>query len=130
VGEENNLLIRIYGTEASLEWRQEDPNDLIVRYPDRPLHIYKRGNDYLADAAKHNSRLPSGHPEAFIEAFANIYRNAACTIAARLARTNPSALALDYPTVQDGARGVHFILTALQSGRQRGWVDASYRPPS
>ncbi len=129
VGEENNLRIRIYGTKASLEWHQEEPNYLYVRYPDRPEEVYKRGNEYLAPAARRASRLPSGHPEAFIEAFANIYLNFARALKARLAGEKPDPLDLDFPTVQDGARGVHFILTALESGRRRAWVDARYTPP-
>lgn len=129
VGEENNLRIRIYGTRASLEWHQEEPNYLYVRYPDRPEEVYKRGNEYLAPAARRASRLPAGHPEAFIEAFANIYLNFARTLKARLAGEKPDPLDLDFPTVQDGARGVHFILTALESGRRCAWVDARYTPP-
>jgi predicted dehydrogenase len=129
VGEENNLRIRIYGEKAALEWHQEEPNYLYVRYPDRPEQVYKRGNDYLAPAARRASRLPSGHPEAFIEAFANIYLNFARTLKAHLAGEKPDPLDLDFPTVQDGARGVHFILTALESGRRRAWVDARYTPP-
>nr|WP_243663405.1 Gfo/Idh/MocA family oxidoreductase [Rhodothermus marinus] len=89
VGEENNLRIRVYGTKASLEWHQEEPNYLYVRYPDRPEEVYKRGNEYLAPAARRASRLPSGHPEAFIEAFANIYLNFARTLKARLAGESP-----------------------------------------
>jgi len=129
VGEENNLRIRVYGEKAALEWHQEEPNYLYVRYPDRPEQVYKRGNDYLVPAARRASRLPSGHPEAFIEAFANIYLNFARTLKARLAGEKPDPLDLDFPTVQDGARGVHFILTALESGRRRTWVDARYTPP-
>ncbi len=128
-GEENNLRIRVYGTEAGLEWHQENPNYLYVRPLDGPEQIYKRGNGYLAEAAQHASRLPSGHPEAFFEAFANIYTNAGRTIAAKLAGEAPASHDLDFPTAQDGARGVHFILTAVESGRQRAWVDARYTPP-
>ncbi len=128
-GEENNLRLRVYGSEASLEWRQEDPNYLAFRPLDAPELVLKRGNDYLDEASLHYSRLPAGHPEAFFEAFANIYRSAARAISARLAGERPSILDMDYPTVQDGARGVHFILTALESGRRRGWVDAAYSPP-
>ena len=129
VGEENNLRIRVYGTDASLEWRQEHPNYLHVRYPGGPEKVYKRGNDYLADVAKHNTRLPFGHPEAFIEAFANIYVNAARTIAARIAGEAPGPFDTDFPTVQDGAVGVHFIHAAVESGKKEGWVDAKYTPP-
>ncbi len=130
VGEENNLRIRVYGTEASMEWRQEHPNYLHVRYPDGPEEVFKRGNDYLAEVAKHNTRLPFGHPEAFIEAFANIYVNAARTIAARIAGEEPGEFDTDFPTVEDGAVGVHFIHTAVKSGKEGTWVDASYTPPA
>lgn len=129
VGEENNLRIRVYGTDASMEWHQEHPNYLHVRYADGPEEVFKRGNDYLAEVAKHNSRLPFGHPEAFIEAFANIYVNAARAMAAKITGEAPGAFDTDYPTVQDGAVGVHFIHAAVKSGKEGGWVDASYTPP-
>ncbi len=129
IGEENNLRIRVYGTEAGLEWRQEEPNYLSVRRPNGPEHIYKRGNNYLAPVANHHSRLPSGHPEAFIEAFANIYRNAGHAIAAKISGKKPGEFDADFPTVQDGARGVHFIHAVVQSSRQRGWMKARYTPP-
>ena len=130
VGEENNLNIRVHGSTGSLQWFQEHPNWLYHRELTGPERVYKRGNDYLAEEAQHNTRLPSGHPEAFLEAFANIYVNAGRTIAAAITGEEPSALDLDFPDVEDGARGVHFILTALESGRQRGWVDARYQPPA
>jgi predicted dehydrogenase len=130
IGEENNLRIRVYGTEASLDWHQENPNYVSVRFPDGPEHIYKRGNDYLAPIAVHNSRIPFGHPEAFIEAFANIYVNAVRTMAAKISGEQPGEFDSDFPTVQDGARGVHFIHTAVESGNQRAWVDASYTTPA
>ena len=129
VGEENNLRIRVYGTEASMEWRQEHPNFLNMKYAAGPEEVFKRGNDYLSDVARHNTRIPAGHPEAFLEAFANIYLNAARTIAAKLSGEAPGAFDTDFPTVQDGAVGVHFIHTAVQSGKAGGWVDASYTPP-
>ncbi len=129
VGEENNLRIRVYGTDASLEWHQENPNYLYVKYGNGPEKVYKRGNDYLDEIAKHNSRLPFGHPEGFIEAFANIYVNVSRTIAARLAGEKPSEYDLDFPTVQDGAIGVHFIYKTVESSKKRAWVDARYKPP-
>jgi predicted dehydrogenase len=130
VGEENDLRIRVYGTKSSLEWRQEYPNDLRVKYQDKPSELYRRGNGYLGEAAQYYSRLPAGHPEAFIEAFANIYRAAARTIAAAKRGVEPSKLDRDFPSVQDGAKGVHFIHTAVASSRQGGWIDASYSPPA
>ena len=127
-GEENNLRLRVYGTDASLDWRQEEPNVLYLRRQNRPAEVLKRGNAYLAPAAQHATRLPPGHPEAFFEAFANVYANAIRTIAARVAGEEPDPLDLDFPTVADGARGVHFVQTAVRSGRERGWVDAAYEP--
>lgn len=132
-GEENRINLRVYGSKASLEWSQEDPNQLIVRYGDAPLQILKRGNAYLAPEAQRAARLPSGHPEAFFEAFANVYGNALRTIAARVAGADPDPADLDFPTVQDGAVGVHFIETALKSGRGAAggrWLDARYTPPA
>jgi len=129
VGEENNLRIRIYGTTAAMEWHQENPNYLRVRYNDGPEKIYKRGNDYLEPIAKHSTRLPSGHPEAFIEAFANVYLNVSRTIAGKIAGEPPDPFDNDFPTVQDGAIGVHFIHKAIESGKKHSWVDARYKPP-
>ena len=106
----------MYGTEASLEWRQEEPNILLVRRADGPTQAYKPGHPFLSPAARHATRLPSGHPEAFLEAFANVYGNAMRTIGARLAGEAPDPLDLDFPTVEDGVAGVRFILGAVASG--------------
>ena len=131
VGEENDLRIRVYGTEAALDWRQEDPHYLVVKRNGAPREVYTHGSDYLADAVQHVNRLPAGHPEAFIEAFGNIYHNACRTIAARVAGEEPDPHDLDFPTVQDGAIGVHFIQQALESGHQgAAWVDMDYAPPA
>lgn len=129
IGEENALTIRVYGSKAALEWKQENPNHLRMKFPDAPEQVLKRGSAYLGAAAANASRLPGGHPEAFIEAFANIYTNAIRCIAARAAGAAPADLDNDYPTVQDGARGIHFIHTAVQSHHKKAWVDASYSPP-
>jgi len=131
VGEENALAIRVYGTKAGLEWHQEEPNYLRVKFSNGPEKVYKRGNSYLSPITQHNSRLPFGHPEAFIEAFANIYVNAANTIRAKLERRKPSEFDLDFPTVQDGARGVYFINKAVESAQKGAvWVDVRYTPPA
>ena len=119
VGEENNLNIRVYGTEASLEWHQEHPNELIVKYPDAPRKIWRRGNGYVSDAAKRFTRLPFGHPEAFIEAFANIYLEAARAIEAEIAG-QPIPRDCDFPTVDDGVAGMAFIATAVESASKGG----------
>jgi predicted dehydrogenase len=116
VGEENSLTIRVYGTKASLEWHQEDPNDLIVKYPDAPRRVYRRGNAYLSDIAKRFTRIPAGHPEAFLEAFANIYVEAARAIDAEV-NGHPIPADCDFPTVKDGLEGMLFIATAVQSAK-------------
>jgi len=118
-GEENTLRIRVYGTKASLEWHQEDPNDLIVKYSDAPRRIYRRGNAYLSDFTKRFIRVPAGHPEAFIEAFANIYLEVARAIEAVL---DGQAIPVDcdFPTVDDGVDGMAFIATAVQSAKAGG----------
>jgi predicted dehydrogenase len=128
-GEENGLAIRVFGSQASLEWRHVDPNTLVVRRPDRPAELYTRGNAYLAPEAQRAARLPSGHAEGYAEAFANTYANVLRTIAARVAGEEPDPADLDFPTVQDGAIGVHFIHAALTSGREGRWVNAAYDPP-
>ena len=115
-GDENNLNIRVYGTKASLEWCQEQPNELIVKVADQPREIRRRGNTYLSPAARANSRTPFGHPEAFIEAFANVYLAAAAAIAAEVeGRRLPRDL--DFPTIDDGVIGMAFIETAVKSAR-------------
>ena len=118
-GEENDLTIRVYGTKASLEWHQESPNDLIVKYPDAPRQILRRGNAYLSDASLRATRLPPGGPEAFIEAFANIYREAARAIRAEV-NGDLAPEGLDFPTVDDGLEGMAFIATAVQSAKAGG----------
>ncbi|HEX7002795.1 MAG TPA: Gfo/Idh/MocA family oxidoreductase [Trueperaceae bacterium] len=121
VGEENDLRIRVYGSEGSIAWRQEDPNQLVFKPLEGPAQIYTRnGGGYLSKASMAHSRLPSGHPEAFIEAFANVYGNVAAAIRGQEA---------DYPTVVDGARGVHFIEKTVESSRSdRKWTPAAWSP--
>lgn len=122
IGEENNLAIWIYGEEKSLEWHQEQPNHLYVKQKDGPVEIWRRGNDYIgatSPAAARATRLPFGHPEAFFEAFANIYCNFADTVRARLTRTKPDPLARDFPDVNDGLRGMLFIATVLASTKSK-----------
>jgi predicted dehydrogenase len=126
VGEENSLTIRVYGTKASLEWHQEDPNDLIVKYFDAPRRIYRRGNSYLSDVAKRFTRIPFGHPEAFLEAFANIYLEAARAIEAEV-NGEPIPSDCDFPTVKDGVEGMLFIATAVRSAKAGAvWTSMAY----
>jgi predicted dehydrogenase len=127
-GEENDLRVRIYGREGGLEWRQEEPNYLFYRHTEEPERVLKRGNDYLCEEAKRASRLPAGHPEGFIEAFANVYMSAAATIRAKQEGVKPDGLPWDFPTVYDGARGVHFIEKTVESSQSdKKWLDARWR---
>jgi predicted dehydrogenase len=122
VGEENSLTIRVYGEKASLEWKQEYPNDLVVKYAEAPRQLLRRGNPYLSDHANKFSRIPPGHPEAFIEAFANIYLEAARAIRDAI-EGNPDAGPYDFPTVDDGLEGMRFIAKAVESAKAEAWVD-------
>lgn len=117
VGEENNLNIRIWGTEAALEWHQREPNTLLFKTNEAPAQIYRTGHDYLCDAAKRGTRTPPAHPEGYLEAFANIYLNFADHIAALSAGETPDELVTDYPTIKDGIRGMAFIEAAVTSSQ-------------
>ncbi|WP_273846393.1 Gfo/Idh/MocA family protein [Rubrobacter calidifluminis] len=124
-GEENALSIKVYGTEGGLRWNQEEPNCLIFKPSGAPTQVLKRGNDYLCKAAKGVTRLPPGHPEAFIEAFANVYSGVAEAIRARREGRTLEGDA-EFPTVYDGARGVRFIEKAVESGMsEKKWVGFS-----
>ena len=112
-GEENALKIRIYGELGGLEWNQHEPNTLLVKWLNKPAEIYRAGNGYLGSFAQHNSRTPGGHPEGLLEAFANIYRNFALTLNAKLNNEIPSEQMLDFPTVYDGVRGMALIENAV-----------------
>lgn len=114
-GEENNLNIRVYGKKGSLEWHQENPMELIVKYPDKPREILKRGQGYLSAASRNAARIPPGHPEAFIEAFANIYISAAEAIADEVQGKYPRKSGYDFPDVDDGVYGMAFIETCVKS---------------
>ncbi|MBL9000679.1 MAG: Gfo/Idh/MocA family oxidoreductase [Phycisphaerae bacterium] len=126
IGHENDLRIRIFGSAGSLEWRQEEPNLLIHRPEGAPQRVLSRGNAYLCDAAKRATRIPPGHPEAFLEAFANVYNNAAAAIrAGRGGLAAPDEF--DFPGVIDGARGVWFIEKTVESAASSAkWTTASF----
>ncbi|MEO1860602.1 MAG: Gfo/Idh/MocA family oxidoreductase [Verrucomicrobiales bacterium] len=122
-GDENALNIRVYGTKASLEWHQEDPNELIVKYANAPRKIYRRGNDYLGESAANNSRTPFAHPEGFIEAFANVYLGAAQAIADKIDGNDAPEGGYDFPDATDGVAGLAFIETAVKSSAgEEKWV--------
>jgi len=121
-GEENDLSIWAYGENQGLEWHQEDPNYLYLKQFNKPVEVYRRGNDYVgscSNAAGRCTRLPSGHPEAFFEAFANNYMNFGDTIRAHIDGRKPSKAVLDFPGVEDGVRGMLFISTVLASARSK-----------
>ncbi|MEO6568755.1 MAG: Gfo/Idh/MocA family oxidoreductase, partial [Opitutaceae bacterium] len=122
IGDENNLNIRVYGTKAALEWYQEHPNELVVKYPDQPRQIWRRGNGYVAGVAGKFTRIPAGHPEGYLEAFGNIYREIFRAIEAEVAgKKLPRDL--DFPTIDDGIEGMAFIETVVKSSnRGARWV--------
>jgi len=117
VGEENALNIRIYGEKAGLEWHQEHPDRLVVKYPDRPAETWTRGNSYLTSAvAKAATRIPAGHPEGYLEAFGNLYREVFRAIRAEVSgKKQPKDL--DFPTIADGVEGMAFIETVVKSSK-------------
>ena len=118
-GEENALKIRIYGEKGGLEWAQHDPNTLLVKWLDAPTQILRAGGNYgdrLSKYAIHNSRTPGGHPEGYLEAFANIYRNFALTLSSKIDGTTPTPEMLDFPNTNDGLRGMAFIDNVVASG--------------
>lgn len=122
-GEENNLRIRVYGEQGGLEWAQMHPNSLILRWLDRPMEVWRTGQPYLSPAALAHGRIPPGHPEGYLEAFANIYRNFAHCLRAQLAGTDPDPIYQDFPSVRDGLRGMQFIERVVTSSNKGAvWV--------
>ncbi|HTJ50325.1 MAG TPA: Gfo/Idh/MocA family oxidoreductase [Cyclobacteriaceae bacterium] len=122
-GEENNLNIRVYGEKGGIEWKQMEPNTLVVKWLDRPMEIVRAGQKYLSDEAKAFTRTPAGHPEGYLEAFANIYK--AFTRAVRDYKPGKkiNAAKYDFPDVEDGVRGMKFVQTAVKSANStRKWT--------
>lgn len=123
-GEENAIKIYVYGEKGGIEWHQMEPNTLKVKWLDQPMQVYRTGNNYNSDVAKFNTRTPSGHPEGYLEAFANIYKNFALCIDATLNGEKPSAEMLDFPTAKDGVRGMAFIENVVASSKsEQKWYD-------
>ena len=125
-GEENNLKIRIYGEKGGIDWTQQEPNTLVVRWLDQPAQILRAGNNSpgLSSYALQNCRTPGGHPEGYLEAFANIYRNFAHTLMAKLDGKEPTKEMLDFPGIEDGVRGMAFIENVVASGNSNEkWTD-------
>ncbi len=123
-GEENNLRIRIYGEKAGLDWHQQEPNTLLVKWRDNPVEIRRTGVGELYPEANAHTRIPAGHPEGYLEAFANIYRNFAHCIRARLNGTAVDPVYQDFPSVKDGVRGMRFIEKVVaSSASEQKWMD-------
>jgi predicted dehydrogenase len=123
-GAENNVKIRVFGEKGGIEWQQEDANTMLVKWLDRPAEIYRAGTGYADSFAKHNARTPAGHPEGYLEAFANLYRNFISTIRARANGQIASDEMLDFPSVVEGVRGMAFIEHVIASGQsQQKWID-------
>ena len=136
-GERNNLRLRVYGSEGGLDWSQEEPGRLRLMAPDGSERVLRRAAGATSARAAARTRLPAGHPEGFVEAFGNIYRDVARTLRTREDLGGVASLPdgadpaiPTFPTVADGALGVHFVERALESHRRRAWVDAAYTPPT
>jgi predicted dehydrogenase len=114
-GEENNLFIKIYGENGGLEWHQQEPNTLLVKWLDKPTEIVRTGMGYVSAIAKQNSRTPGGHPEGYLEAFGNIYRNFALTLSAKMNGETVDSSLIEFPSVEDGIRGMAFIENVVKS---------------
>lgn len=114
-GEENNLSIKIYGEEGGLEWHQQEPNTLLVKWLNKPTEVYRAGMGFVSDIAKANSRTPGGHPEGYLEAFGNIYRNFARTLMAKMNGESIDADLVEFPSVKEGIRGMAFIDNVVRS---------------
>ncbi|MEZ5070837.1 MAG: Gfo/Idh/MocA family oxidoreductase [Bacteroidales bacterium] len=121
-GEENAVKLRIYGEKGGLEFNQMEPNSLILRWLDKPIEIRRTGTAFVGTMARYNTRVPAGHPEGYLEAFANLYRNAATCMQAELEGTEPPVEATDNPDIYDGLRGMKFIDKAVESSATRQWV--------
>jgi len=127
-GEANNINVRVYGETGGIEWKQEEANKLQVKWQDKPAEIRRTGNDknYLSGMALHNTRLPAGHPEGYLEAFANLYRNFALMVKARIEDKQPKQEWLDFPGVYEGIRGMLFIEKVIESGNSdKKWIGLS-----
>ena len=122
-GEENNLNIRVYGEKGGLEWRQEEPNTMILKWLGRPKEIVRAGQSYLSDAAKGFTRTPAGHPEGYLEAFANIYRAFSRALRDYKPGKKLNIAKYDFPDVADGVRGMNFVQTVVKSANStRKWT--------
>lgn len=129
VGCENNLSLRVYGELGGLEWSQLDPNTMIVTWLDQPKQIFRTSMGYLGSAAAAATRTPAGHPEGYLEGFANIYKNFVNHVRAVDAGTPPNPLDMDYPTIEEGVAGMAFIEAVVKSSANNAaWTPLDYSP--
>ncbi len=123
-GDENNIKVRVYGEKGGLEWQQDNANTLLLKWLDKPAEILRTGAGYLSSYATHNARVPAGHPEGYLEAFANLYRNFALSIKADIAGKPAEKEWLDYPGIEEGIRGMAFVENVIASGKSDAkWTD-------
>jgi len=126
-GDENNVNIRVYGEKGGLEWHQEEPNTLVLKWLDKPKEIYRAGWGYLSESAKKNTRTPNGHPEGYLEAFANIYINFAKAVRDYKPGKKIDPAKYDFPDVEDGVRGIAFVDTVIKSSASaRKWTKLKF----
>jgi len=122
-GEENNLRIRIYGEKGGLDWNQQEPNSLLLKWQNRTTELIRTGVGNLSKETQAHTRIPAGHPEGYLEAFANIYRNFAFTLQSVLINKKPNQLYMDFPTIDDGVRGMKFISKVIEASKSKQkWV--------
>lgn len=124
-GEENELIIKVYGEKGGVIWQQQEPNTLLLKWQDKPAEVLRAGSSYLSPVAQHNTRTPGGHPEGYLEAFANIYKNFAFALSAKMDDLGSSDSRLvEFPSVQEGIRGMAFIENVVRSaGSSKKWSD-------
>ncbi len=123
-GEENNLSIKVYGENGGLEWHQQEPNTLLLKWIDKPAEVLRAGSPYLSEIAKQNCRTPGGHPEGYLEAFGNIYRNFVLTLSAKINNSSVDNTVIEFPSIKEGIRGMAFIESAVKSSQSNEkWVD-------
>jgi predicted dehydrogenase len=123
-GDENNIKIRVYGEKGGLEWQQDNANTLLIKWLDKPAEIWRTGGGYTSAYVSENMRAPAGHPEGYLEAFANLYKNFALTVKAQLNGETPKEQWLDFPGVEEGVRGMAFVENVIASGKSdKKWTD-------
>jgi predicted dehydrogenase len=123
-GEENNLSIKVYGENGGIEWHQHEPNTLLLKRIDKPAEVLRAGSPYLSDIARHNCRTPGGHPEGYLEAFGNIYRNFALTLLAKINNSTIDNTIIEFPSIKEGIRGMAFIESAVKSSQSsEKWIE-------